>query len=239
MHAAARPDALPAVVAPPLPELATVHWRPRVDERALVRSGRLWTATTVAHTVPFIAAAAVLMLLQPLAFAVALVALAHAWVIPELYALRGANVVRPKAAPGATSAAGASAQAEQAERVAAGLLGDLVGHHARDLYAETGLVLERGRLGVWLVGPAGALLVRGRRVFCYCVKVDPRGGGDEGRAQRLPQADRIAHLLLALRADEAGFATVANLGFSGASWRVARRLPPRTRRALVAARRRP
>jgi hypothetical protein len=234
MHATAQADAVPAVAAPPLPELAAVHWRARVDERALVRSGRLWTATTVAHTVPFIAAAGVLMVLQPLAFAVALVALAHAWVIPALYALRGANVVRPKSTPGAASPGGS---APEAERVAAGLLGDLVGHRARDLYADTGLVLERGRLGVWLVGPTGALLVRGRRVFCYCVKVDPRGGGDEARALRLPQADRIAHLLLALRADESGFATVANLGFSGAAWRVARRLPPRTRAAIAAARR--
>ena len=32
----------------------------------------------------------------------------------------------------------------------------------------------------------------------------------------LPSADRISHLLLALRTDEQGFATVANLAFSGA-----------------------
>ena len=32
----------------------------------------------------------------------------------------------------------------------------------------------------------------------------------------LPSADRTAHLLLALREDEEGFATVANLAFSGA-----------------------
>ena len=80
-------------------------------------------------------------------------------------------------------------------------------------------MLERGTLGVWLVGPAGALLVRpgGRRVQCYCV----RATGDD-----LPLADRVAHLLLALRADESGFATVANLTFSGACWRVRRRLSP-------------
>ncbi len=224
----------PSAAAQALPELATVHWRARVDERSLVRSGRLWTASTVAHTVPFVGAAAVLMALQPLAFAVAFVALAHAWVIPELHALRGANVVRPRSAPGAVSGA---ASPPPAERVAAGLLGDLVGHRARDLYAQTGLVLERGRLGVWLIGPAGALLLRGRRVFCYCIKVDPRGGGDQALAAALPQADRIAHLLLAVRADESGFATVANLGFSGAAWRVARRLPPPTRAAVAVARR--
>ncbi len=221
----------PLGAAEPLPELSAVHWRARVDERALVRSGTLWTATTVAYAVPFVVAAVVLMLLQPLAFAVAFVALAHAWVIPVLYAQRGANVVRPK--PRAMTSSGDPSA--EAERVAVGLLGDLVGHRARELYAETGLVLERGRLGVWLVGPAGALLVRGRRVFCYCVKVDPRGAGEEDRVVRLPQADRIAHLLLALRTDESGFATVANLAFCGASWRLRRRLPPSMREALDAA----
>ena len=77
-------------------------------------------------------------------------------------------------------------------------------------------MLERGAFGVWLVGEAGALLVRGRRVHCWCVRAtDPA----------LPSSDRIAHLLLALRADEAGFATVANHAFAGARWRVRRRLP--------------
>jgi hypothetical protein len=89
--------------------------------------------------------------------------------------------------------------------------------------------MERGALGVWLIGPAGALLVRpgGRRVHCYCVRVnDPE----------LPSGDRIAHLLLALRTDERGFATVANLAFSGALWRVRRRLPKVVRPALEAGR---
>ena len=115
---------------------------------------------------------------------------------------------------------------EAAEATALGLLGDLVGHEARELHARTGLVMERGALGVWLVGEAGALLVRGRRVHCWCVRVpDPT----------LPSSDRIAHLLLALREDEEGFATVANHAFAGARWRVRRRLPagamrPRARR---------
>jgi hypothetical protein len=201
-----------------LPELAAVHWRPRVTPERLDRTAGLWTATTVAHVVPFLAAGAALFAVEPLAAPVTLASFAHAWVIPELYAARGANVVRPK--PSRAPAA--------AERVSVGLLGDLVGHEARALHAETGLVLERGRLGVWLVGPAGALLVRhgGRRVHCYCVRVpDPE----------LPSGDRIAHLLLALRADEEGFATVANLAFSGARWRVRRRLAPAMRPALDAA----
>ena len=203
--------------AEPLPELAAVHWRPRADARRLDRTGLLWTAITVAHVVPFIAAGIVLFVVQPLALPVSLASLAHAWVIPELYAQRGANVVRPKP----------SRAPVDAEARSVGLLGDLVGHEARALHAQTGLVLERGRLGAWLVGPAGALLVRpgGRRVVCYCVGVnDPA----------LPSGDRIAHLLLALRADEEGFATVANLAFSGARWRVRRRLAPIMRPALDA-----
>jgi hypothetical protein len=115
----------------------------------------------------------------------------------------------------------------EAETRSVGLLGDLVGHEARELHASTGLVLERGQLGAWLVGPAGALLVRpgARRVLCYCVGVnDPE----------LPSGDRIAHLLLALRSDERGFATVANLAFSGARWRVRRRLAAAMRPALDA-----
>ena len=201
-----------------LPERQAVHWRPIVDEQRLNRTAALWTATTTAHVVPFIGAGALLFAVQPLALPVTLASFAHAWVIPELYAHRGANVVKPKRSKAPAGA----------ERVSVGLLGDLVGHEARDLHARTGLALERGDLGVWLVGPAGALLVRpgGRRVHCYCVRVnDPD----------LPSGDRIAHLLLALRSDERGFATVANLAFSGARWRVRRRLDASLRPALDAA----
>jgi hypothetical protein len=199
-----------------LPELAGVAWRRRVDVHMLRRRGRLWTATTVAHTVPFVATAAILVAVSPVLIPVALLALAQAWAIPELYARRGALVVSPRRRAGAT-----------AERTALGLLGDLVGHEARELHGRTGLVLERGRLGTWLVGEAGALLLRGRRVYCWCVRVPDRA---------LPSADRTAHLLLALREDEAGFATVANLAFTGAPWRVRRRLPRAMRPALDAAR---
>jgi hypothetical protein len=201
-----------------LPERQAVHWRPIVDEHRLNRTAALWTATTTAHVVPFIGAGALLFAVQPLALPVTLASFAHAWVIPELYAHRGANVVKPKRSKAPAGA----------ERVSIGLLGDLVGHEARDLHARTGLVLERGDLGVWLVGPAGALLVRpgGRRVHCYCVRVNDAD---------LPSGDRIAHLLLALRSDERGFATVANLAFSGARWRVRRRVDASVRPALDAA----
>jgi hypothetical protein len=198
-----------------LPELAGVPWRRRVSERSLQRRGRTWTLTTAAHVIPFVATAALLVAVSPVLAPVALLALVQAWGIPELYARRGALVVKPR-----------RRAEEDPERVALGLLGDLVGHEARELHARTGLVLERGRLGVWLVGEAGALLVQRRRVFCWCVRVpDPS----------LPSADRTAHLLLALREDEAGFATVANLAFSGARWRVRRRLAPAMRPALDAA----
>jgi hypothetical protein len=202
-----------------LPELAEVWWRPRASEGSLRRSGWLWTAITVAHVIPFLAVAGLLLALKPLLAPAALIALVHAWAIPELYAARGAKVLRPT-----RHRAGDSGT----EGTALGLLGDLLDHHPRNLLAQTGLVLERGDLGAWLVGQAGAVLVRpsGRRVHCYCVRVpDPE----------LPPADRIAHLLLALRADEAGFATLANVAFSGARWRLRRRLSPSQREALAAA----
>jgi hypothetical protein len=197
-----------------LPEVAAVHWRRRVDADKLSRDARLWTAITTAHVVPFVLVAAGMVALQPLAAPVSIIALAHAWIIPALYAQRGANVVRPRR----KGEAGA-------EDRSVGLLGDLVDHRSRDLHRRTGLVLEEGRLGTWLVGEAGALLVRpgGRRVHCYCVRAADA---------ELPSGDRIAHLLLALRADEQGFATVANLAFSGARWRVRRRLEPQLRPAL-------
>jgi hypothetical protein len=68
-------------------------------------------------------------------------------------------------------------------------------------------------------------------VDCWCVRI--------GKPEGLPAADRVAHLLLALREDEAGFATVANMNFSGALWRIRGRLGERTRVALEAARRSP
>jgi hypothetical protein len=201
-----------------LPELASVPWRQRTDEAWLRRNGRLWHAWTLLYTVPFIVAGVGMVLLEPLSAPVALAALAHAWIIPELYAFRGASVVRPK-----------GKRPDNGEPLAQGLLGDLLGHHERELQRRTGLALERSGFGVWLVGEAGALLVTpgGRRVHCFCVRTtDPE----------LPPSDRVAHLLLALRTDEQGFATVANHAFAGAPWRVRRRLPADMRPALDAGR---
>jgi hypothetical protein len=206
-----------------LPELAAVPWRPRVDEGAMRRIDRRWTRWTVGQEVPFLLAAAGLPVLSPVLSALSVAALGFAWLIPSLYAARGAGVVAPPRPWGERPPTD-----ERAERRALGLLGDLVGHRARAVLADTGFVPERGRFGVWLLGPAGALLVRpgGRRVQCYCV---------HATGESLPRADRIAHLLLALRADEAGFATVANLSFSGGRWRVRRRLDADGRAALDAA----
>lgn len=145
----------------------------------------------------------------------------------HLQAGRGARALVPIGSE--RSAARRPGAVEGPESVALGLLGDLVDHSARSLLSATGVVLERGRLGVWLVGEEGALMVRpgGRRVDCWCVRVAEPGA--------LPAGDRVAHLLLALREDEEGFATVANINFSGAPWRVRRRMEPRSRPALGAA----
>jgi hypothetical protein len=186
----------------------------------LRRRGRLWTLTTVVHTLPFIGGAALLFVASPITIPIGVIVLAHAWAIPELYAARGAGVLRRR-----------KAAERDSERRALLLLGDLIDHAARELHATSGLVLERGRLGVWLVGEAGAVLARpgGHRVHCYCVRATDPG---------LPSSDRIAHLLLALRSDEVGFATLANLAFSGAPWRLRRRLPVQARPALDAAKKR-
>jgi hypothetical protein len=207
----------PAAFAPALPELAAVPWRPRASAESLRRRGLVWTAYTIAHVVPFLAAAAVLVALDPIAIPVAFACIAHAWIIPELYASRGANVIRRKRVRHA-----------RAEPTAQGLLGDLLGHDERDLQRRTGLARERGELGTWLVGEAGALLVTPdrKRVHCFCVTATD---------VELPPSDRIAHLLLALRTDETGFATVANHAFAGAPWRLRRRLNPDARTALAAA----
>jgi hypothetical protein len=204
--------------AAPLPELAGVAWRRPVDERVLRLRELLSAVYTTVYCTPLVAASVILVLLEPLLVPVSLIALLHAWIIPELFAYRGARVVFPL---DRGSLAGA-------ERTAQGFLADLLDHSSRALARDTGLALEEGRLGIWLVGEAGALLVRpgGRRVHCFCVRVTDT---------ELPRSDRVAHLLLALREDEHGFATVANHAFAGASWRIRRRLRPYQRPALAAA----
>jgi hypothetical protein len=199
-----------------------------VTEETLRRDGRRWTAWTVALVVAFTAPGIGLLLLSPWTLPVALGCFAHAWFVPWLQARRGARSVVPLG--GERSGARRDRADAAAEGVALGLLGDLVGHRERDLLRSSGVALHRGRFGAWLVGERGALMVRpcGRRVDCWCVRV--------ADTESLPAADRVAHLLLALREDEAGFAMVGNLGFSGAAWRVRRGLPDSARPALACAR---
>jgi hypothetical protein len=211
-----------------LEEAARLVWREDASERTLRRDEHRWTAWTAWVVLAFTVPGALLVAIEPLTFPAAAICFAHAWAIPWLQARRGARQVVPIGSE--RSAAADERVDREVEGVALGLLGDLVGHSERELLARTGLVLQRGELGVWLVGEQGAFLIRraGRRVDCWCVRV--------GEATELPAGDRVAHLLLALREDELGFAKVANLGFSGATWRVRRQLPERSRPALREAR---
>jgi hypothetical protein len=211
-----------------LAEAAAIPWRRRASDRTLRRDGRRWTLWTAGVVVSFGAPTAALVALEPLAAPAAAFFLAHGVAVLHIQAGRGARAVVPIGSERSTAARPRSG--ECAQRAALGLLGDLVGHREREVLAETGLALQRGRLGVWVVGEEGAIMIRsgGRRADCWCVRVSEAGD--------LPAGDRVAHLLLALREDEEGFATVANFNFSGAPWRVRLRLPSRSRPALDAAR---
>jgi hypothetical protein len=202
-----------------LAEAAAMPWRRRASQRSLAREGRIWTLWSIGIVLTFGLPAVLLIWIEPLAFPVSAIFLGHGLAVLHLQARRGARGVKPIGAAGAP-----------ADRTALGLLADLVGHDARELLDRTGLALQRGRLGSWLVGQEGAILVRsgGHRVHCFCVRV--------GEAGDLPAADRVAHLLLALREDEQGFATVANRNFSGACWRLRLQLPEPSRPALRRAR---
>ncbi len=211
-----------------LAEAAAIPWRRRTNEQRLRRDGRRWTLWTSGVVLTFAGPAALLIWLEPLAFPAAAFWFGHGAAVIHMQARRGARSVVPIGSE--RSAANSEDVDGHAQDVALGLLGDLVGHEERDLLRETGLALQRGLLGVWLVGEEGAILVRpgGRRVYCHCVRVSEVGD--------LPAGDRVAHLLLALREDEEGFGTVANINFSGGARRVRRRLPESARPAFDRAR---
>ena len=223
-----------------LAEAEAIPWRRRATERSLRRDGRRWTLWSAGVVLTFGVPAGALVALQPLAAPAAAFFLAHGAAVLHIQAGRGARAVVPigserSAARRSGGRAPGDARDEpdpfhDPDGVALGLLADLVGHEQRELLQRTGLALHRGRLGVWLVGEEGALMVRpgGRRVDCWCVRVSEAG--------ELPAGDRVAHLLLALREDEQGFATVANFNFSGAPWRVWARMPRSARPALDRAR---
>jgi hypothetical protein len=211
-----------------LAEAERLHWRRRATPARLRRDERRWTLWTGWVLVAFTVPSATLVVLEPLASPLALIWSAHGWAVCRMQSGRGARAV--VAIGSERSAIRTRGGTNGAERTALGLLGDLVDHRQRALLLGSGLVLHRGALGAWLLGEQGALLLRpgGRRVDCFCVRV--------AEADDLPAGDRVAHLLLAVREDETGFATVANLNFSGATWRVRRRIPPRQRPALDEAR---
>lgn len=210
-----------APAAPGLREAQALWWRQELTETSLRREERRWTLWTAWIVLVFVAPGLLLLYLEPLTAPVAAICFAHAWFVPWVQARRGADQVVPLGSARVTRL--------PAPRIALGLLGDLLDHGERSLLETSGLVLERGRLGTWLLGERGALLVRpgGRRIDCWCVRV--------ADTSELPPADLAAHLLLGLREDELGFGKVANLSFSGATWRVRRRLPPGARSALAAA----
>jgi hypothetical protein len=212
----------------PLAEAERLSWRRPATPERLRRDERRWSFWSGWVVVAFTLPSALLIYVEPLAAPLALIWSGHGWAICRMQAGRG---VRSVVAIGGERSATRGDRAERhAERTALGLLGDLLNHGERELLERTGLALERGCLGAWLVGEQGALLVRpgGRRVDAFCVRVAEAGD--------LPAGDRVAHLLLALREDETGFATVANLNFSGAAWRVRRRMPKRQRPAFDEAR---
>src|SRR5262245_29795108 len=193
-------------------------WRRRASDRTLRKEGRIWTLWSAGILITFGLPAALLIWVEPLAAPVSAIFLGHGIFVLHVQARRGARGVKPL-----------RPASDGPSRRALGLLGDLVGHESRELIEETGLALQRGKLGAWLVGQEGAILVRpgGHRVHCFCVRV--------GEAEGLPAGDRGAPLLRALREDEEGFATVANRNFSGATWRLRPELPARVRPALSAA----
>ena len=195
-----------------LAEAAAMPWRRRASERTLAKEGRIWTLWSVAIVLTFGLPAALLIWIQPLTFPVAAIFLGHGIAVLHLQARRGARGVKP---------IGGAASPE--DRRALGLLGDLVGHEERELLPAPAWRWSGGGWGPgWSARRERSWCAGGHRVHCFCVRV--------GEAGDLPPADRVAHLLLALREDEEGFATVANRNFSGATWRVRLQLrPPRGR----------
>ena len=102
----------------------------------------------------------------------------------------------PRRAPGGPDRRRAQRRARRAARTAtrsgsrSGCSATCVGHDERELLAATGLALQRGELGAWLVGEQGAFLVRrgGRRVDCWCVRVAETAELPAGRPGRAPAA---------------------------------------------------
>ena len=157
-----------------LPEAADVWWRTPVDERRLRWIELLSAAYTTVYVTPFFVLGALLIVLEPLLAPVSFLCLVHAWVIPELFAHRGARVLSFEEPP---------------DGAGRGLLADLLDRGPAEIEAETGAVVERGSLGVWVLAEGGALLARpgGRRVHAGAgwehAGADQVPSGDDGRGE--------------------------------------------------------
>ncbi len=150
----------------------------------------------------------------PLTLPVALGCFAHAWLIPWLQARRGR--ARSGAGRGARHRAGGDPEAEPGGARAAR-------RPARPRGART------ARRDGSCAGTRRARRVAGGRARSADGPARRAPGGQlvrEGGRARRPARPRTGSRIccLALREDEAGFAKVANLGFSGAPWRVRRGL---------------
>ena len=192
------------------PETAAVHWRPRRwTRRGCALYARSWT---VDDGRPGRADAArppsLLLSLDPLTVAVGVILLAHAWAIPELYANRGAKVVKPR--PRAARPAGARPRSACSATSSA--------TRRASCTRAPGWCSSAGALGVWLVGEAGALLVRGAAA-CTAGACACRTRAAVRRPHRAPAA-RAAR-------GRAGLRDRGQPRLRGARWRVRRRLPKR------------
>src|SRR2546430_14745686 len=132
MPAAERLEQVPFEPGARLPEAAEVWWRAPVDKRRLARIEWLSAAYTSVYVMPFFVLGAFLIVLEPLLATVSLLCLVHAWVIPELFAHRGARVL-------ALDATGAD------DRAGKGLLADLLDRRAAGSGEGTRAPLARGR----------------------------------------------------------------------------------------------
>ena len=78
-----------------LVEARRLPWRERATEATLRRDGRRWTLWTAGILLTFGAPAVVVMALEPWLFPVALVLVAHAWLICRLQAGRAVTSIVP------------------------------------------------------------------------------------------------------------------------------------------------
>ena len=135
--------------------------------------------------------AALLIWLEPLALPVALACLAHAWVIPELYAAARARTScgpRRRADRRAESARARAARRPRRPR------------RARPARPHRARRSSAGASATWLVGEAGALLVRsGGRRGGLLVHRRPRTGDAALRRPHRPPPARAAHRRAGLR----------------------------------------